>query len=48
MISEELAEIVKEGETSRVQFKSELDDDTVATEIIALANRNNAVITKLL
>jgi len=44
MTSEELVEIVKEGETSRVQFKLELDDDKIATEIIALANTKGGII----
>jgi len=44
MTSEELTEIAKEGETSRVQFKLELDDDKIATEIIALANTKGGVI----
>jgi Predicted transcriptional regulator containing an HTH domain and an uncharacterized domain shared with the mammalian protein Schlafen len=44
MNSEELAEIAKEGETSRVQFKLELDDDKIATEIIALANTKGGII----
>jgi len=44
MTSEELVDIVKEGETSRVQFKLELDDDKIATEIIALANTKGGII----
>ena len=38
MNSEELAEIAKEGETSRVQFKLELDDDKITTEIELFAD----------
>jgi len=30
MTSEELVELVKEGETSRVQFKLEMDEDKIA------------------
>ncbi|MCL2282411.1 MAG: putative DNA binding domain-containing protein [Fibromonadales bacterium] len=44
MTSDELVELVKEGETSRVQFKIEMDEDKIATEIIALANTKGGVI----
>jgi predicted HTH transcriptional regulator len=44
MTSEELVELAKEGETSRVQFKLEMDEDKIATEIIAFANSKGGVI----
>ena len=44
MTEEELIELIKEGETSRVQFKLEMDEDKISTEIIALANTKGGVI----
>ena len=44
MTSEELVELVREGETSRVQFKLEMDEDKIVAEIIALANTKGGVI----
>jgi predicted HTH transcriptional regulator len=40
----ELLDIIGSGETSRVQFKQEMDDDKFASEMIAMSNAKGGVI----
>jgi predicted HTH transcriptional regulator len=40
----ELIDIISSGETSRVQFKQEMDDDKFAAEMIAMSNSKGGVI----
>ncbi|WP_446785877.1 RNA-binding domain-containing protein [Macellibacteroides fermentans] len=40
----ELLDIISSGETSRVQFKQEMDDDKFAAEMIAMSNSKGGVI----
>ncbi|MDR1115991.1 MAG: ATP-binding protein, partial [Tannerella sp.] len=40
----ELLDIINSGETSRVQFKQEMDDDKFAAEMIAMSNSKGGII----
>ena len=40
----ELLDIISAGETSKVQFKQEMDDDKFAAEMIAMSNSKGGVI----
>ncbi|MDR1022204.1 MAG: ATP-binding protein [Prevotellaceae bacterium] len=40
----ELLDIINSGETSRVQFKQEMDDDKFAVEMIAMSNAKGGII----
>ena len=44
MNATELLDIISAGETSRVQFKQEMDDDKFAAEMIAMSNSKGGVI----
>jgi predicted HTH transcriptional regulator len=44
MDTKELIDIIQSGETSRVQFKQEMDDDKIAAEMIAMSNAKGGII----
>lgn len=44
MTDKELLDIISAGETSKVQFKQEMDDDKFAAEMIAMSNARGGVI----
>ena len=44
MKAKELLDIVSAGETSKVQFKQEMDDDKLAAEMIAMSNSKGGII----
>ena len=49
MNAKELLEIISTGETSKVQFKREMNnDDSIAAELIALSNSSFAFILCLI
>ncbi|MDR0605324.1 MAG: putative DNA binding domain-containing protein [Bacteroidales bacterium] len=44
MNATELMDIIQSGETSRVQFKQEMDDDKIAAEMVAMSNAKGGII----
>jgi predicted HTH transcriptional regulator len=44
MEATELMDIIQSGETSRVQFKQEMDDDKIAVEMVAMSNAKGGII----